>query len=303
MPNVFYGTNDNDTVPFTDDFQFLYGFGGDDALSSTNDAVYCELYGGDGNDFLDLVDPGFGLADGGSGNDIIDGTNFFDELYGGSGNDSIFGGGIADFVDGGSGNDTIYANGIIFGGSGNDQISSLGGPNGIIFGGSGNDQIVGLGGDDRIDCGSGNDICSAGDGNDKLFGGKGTDNLEAGDGSDLLVGGRGRDFLSGGGVGNDDAIDVFRFTSVKDSLPGRAKRDQIDIFEDIDIIDLAKIDANTHKAGDQKFIFISDDAFSGKRGELRFDNTILSGDVDGDGKPDFQVQVIGADVLLGNLVL
>jgi serralysin len=285
MPNVFYGTNDNDTVPFTDDFQFLYGFGGDDALSSTNDAVYCELYGGDGNDFLDLVDPGFGLADGGSGNDIIDGTNFFDELYGGSGNDSIFGAGIRDFVNGGSGNDNIIAGGFVFGGSGNDVIGGLGGD------------------DDRIDGGSGNDDCVGGDGNDRLFGGKGVDDLDGQDGSDLLVGGRGRDFLSGGGDGNDDAIDVFRFTSVKDSLPGVAKRDQIDIFEDIDIIDLAQIDANTHKAGDQKFIFIGDDAFSGKRGELRFDNTILSGDVNGDGKSDFQVHVIGADVLLGNLVL
>src|SRR4029079_12129951 len=103
MPNVFYGTNADETVPFTDDFQFLYGFGGDDNLSSTNDGVYCELYGGDGNDFLDWVYLSCGSAEGGAWNDIIDGTNFFDELYGGSGNDSIFGGGIADFVDGGSG--------------------------------------------------------------------------------------------------------------------------------------------------------------------------------------------------------
>jgi hypothetical protein len=29
MPNVFYGTNADDTVLFSDDFQFLYGFGGE----------------------------------------------------------------------------------------------------------------------------------------------------------------------------------------------------------------------------------------------------------------------------------
>ena len=90
-------------------------------------------------------------------------------------------------------------------------------------------------------------------------------------------------------------LDIFRLNSAKDSDKG-AQRDIIHDFEDVDVIDLAKIDANIKKAGDQKFNFIGDDLFGHKRGELRFDSSILSGDVDGDGKPDFQVLVIGAAV-------
>ena len=89
---------------------------------------------------------------------------------------------------------------------------------------------------------------------------------------------------------------------MKDSLKG-AKRDVILDFESVDIIDLSRIDANVQKGGNQKFKFIDDDPFGGHRGELRFANDVLSGDVDGDGKADFQIQVNGADVLLGNLVL
>jgi Ca2+-binding RTX toxin-like protein len=288
MPNVFYGTNDDDTVLAFEGFQFIYGLGGDDNLTSTNEAIYCEILGGDGNDTLALS-PGLprGLIDGGAGNDVIFGSVNADYLYGGSGNDTIEGGGINDFVDGGSGNDNITAHGIIFGGSGNDTINA---PD--------SDNVI-----DRIDCGAGNDNCNAGDGNDRVIGGAGNDSLNGGDGADILVGGSGSDVLNGHDL---DAVDIFRFTSVKDSLPGANKRDTI-VFEPLDIVDLSRIDANTSKTGDQKFIFIGDDPFSGKRGQLHVTGTdsdsILSGDVNGDRKADFQIHVIDAAVLLGNLVL
>jgi Ca2+-binding RTX toxin-like protein len=159
-------------------------------------------------------------------------------------------------------------------------------------------------GNDRIYGGSGIDDCNGSEGNDRLFGGTGGDSLDGGADADVLVGGKGSDTLNGG---DTDAIDIFRFTSVKDSLPGASKRDTI-VFSAEDIIDLSRIDANTNRAGDQKFTFIGDDAFSGKAGQLRFVETdlaagLLLGDVNGDRKADFQIHVIDAFVLVDNLVL
>jgi hypothetical protein len=58
-----------------------------------------------------------------------------------------------------------------------------------------------------------------------------------------------------------------------------------------DKVDLSKIDSGSPSGS---FDFIGDTAFSGTAGELRFHNQILSGDVDGDGKADFEIKV--ADV-------
>lgn len=260
-----------------------------DHLEASASGVYYELFGGEGNDFIDFVGSASpGLADGGPGNDTIKGSASDNEIYGGSGNDTIDSFVVmssVDFVDGGSGNDIITASGIVFGGSGNDNITTFGA-------------------NDRIDCEFGNDECDAGNGNDKVFGGAGNDFLSGGANRDILVGGTGRDTLNGGDTNADD---IFRYTSVKDSLPGRANRDTI-VFSPEDIIDLARIDANTHRAGDQKFTFIGDDAFSGKSGELRITGAeadhIISGDVNGDRKADFQIHVIDVDAFFGgNFVL
>jgi serralysin len=247
------------------------------------------FYGTNGDDGVSFID-GFQFLYGFGGNDVLEsGDMTLCELLGGDGNDTlkVSRSGLAD---GGRGKDTI------FGSDGDDEL----------YGGVGNDTISGqnapmvFGGHDRIDGGSGNDFCDGGTGDDKLFGGAGGDALVGGLGRDVLVGGTGRDGLNGGD--DDNAVDIFRFTSVKDSLPGAPNRDVIVFFEEIDLFDLARIDANTNRVGDQKFNFIGNAAFGHHAAELRFANNILSGDVDGDGKADFQVQVIGA-VLAGNLIL
>lgn len=87
--------------------------------------------------------------------------------------------------------------------------------------------------------------------------------------------------------------DRFVFLSVRET-PIRGKRDQIVDFSraEGDVIDLASIDANPQRAGDQAFKFIKGAGFSGKVGELRFSKGVLSADLDGDRRADFSVAVV-----------
>lgn len=58
-----------------------------------------------------------------------------------------------------------------------------------------------------------------------------------------------------------------------------------------DTIDLSGVDANTRKAKDQAFKFIGDDRFDKKVGQLRYDDGVVAGDLNGDGKADFRIGV------------
>ena len=101
-----------------------------------------------------------------------------------------------------------------------------------------------------------------------------------------------------GGDGNDmfDYNHVAEFHSaVRDSI--------LDFTSGSDKINLADIDANTLVAGDQGFIWIGSNAFTGNSaagsgvpGELRAyqsgDTWIVEGDVNGDGIGDFQIAVV-----------
>jgi hypothetical protein len=58
---------------------------------------------------------------------------------------------------------------------------------------------------------------------------------------------------------------------------------------DHDLIGLEGIDANTKKAGDQKFRSIGDKGFCDKYARLRFEKGIVSGDVDGEGRPTLRL--------------
>lgn len=128
------------------------------------------------------------------------------------------------------------------------------------------------------------DEIHGGDGNDRLFGGKGGDLLAGDGGSDRLIGGNGVDALEGG-----TGADVFIFRHAAEAGRG-------DVILDFsraegDRIDLSGIDARSGAAGDQAFSFIGAKAFSGKAGELRYRDGIVSGDVDGDGKPDVLIEI------------
>ena len=118
------------------------------------------------------------------------------------------------------------------------------------------------------------------------------------DGDDVLEGGGGRNVLFGGA-----GADSFVFGSLADSATG-ANRDVIRDFAPGDLIDLGGIDAIASSGIDDAFEFIGDTAFSQQAGELRQSsvgggNTLISGDVDGDGTADFQILVVGIHVLQG----
>ena len=89
----------------------------------------------------------------------------------------------------------------------------------------------------------------------------------------------------------------------------RAGRDIItDFLSGTDKIDFTGIDANTATAANDAFTMINNAAFSNVAGQLRYSvvgsNTIMEGDVNGDGIADFQLQLTGihtfvaADLLL-----
>jgi Ca2+-binding RTX toxin-like protein len=171
-------------------------------------------------------------------------------------NDAI---GARIFGQGGDGADseTMLWRGRFDAGGGNDRIAGTSGVDSIL-GGSGRDELRGNGGDDRLDGGSGDD---------SLIGGSYADRLTGGSGKDL-----------------------FRFGSGSDTSNSNPDR-IVDFRSGFDRIDLAHIDANTGRSGDQAFRFLGEGAFSRKAGELRFDDGVLTGDVDGNGRADFTIRI------------
>lgn len=270
LQNRWDGTEGNDSwVAETSTSGWTaYGKGGDDHM--TGSALADMLSGGDG----------FDVIHGRGGNDRIYGGEGQDQLYGGDGNDLIDGGGEYDLIYGGNGNDVVLGGGIAFGDAGNDTL---------------------YGSDER-------DILTGGDGNDTLHGGLGPDLLRGGSGSDTLHSGGdtsgdffytdelqgdgGKDFLYG-----DLGRDVFVYWSVSDSGPGAAARDVIHNFtQGADDIQLG-IDADTSTPEYDEFAFIGTDAFSGEAGQLRYEvsngSTFVTGDVNGDGVADFEIELVG----------
>jgi len=156
-----------------------------------------------------------------------------------------------------------------------------------------------LTGDGNID-GRGNslnNVLEGTTGNNVLRGGGGDDTLSGGLGNDVLVGGSGRDIEIGGA-----GADRFDFNAFNESGTTSDTRDQIMGFEQgIDKIDFSTIDAITAARGNQALTFIGDGAFHGVAGELHQQvvdgNTIVSGDVNGDARADFQIQLNGAFTL------
>ena len=139
---------------------------------------------------------------------------------------------------------------------------------------------------------SGNDVIKATKYADVFWGANGNDTLYGYAGNDRLEGGAGADKLYGGA-----GADTFVFRSVKETTVAAGGRDTIFDFSQIekDRIDLRSIDADATIARDQAFSFIGNTAFSKDAGELRYEkkggDTLIHGDVDGDGKADFSILV------------
>ena len=162
-----------------------------------------------------------------------------------------------------------------------------------IVGSEGNDRWTGTKFDDRADGKNGNDNFSGGKGNDTLKGGGGNDTLKGGAGDDTIEGGAGRDTMSGG-KGADD----FVFKNASDIGSKSGKTDVItDFAANEDTIDFSGIDANLTKKGDQSFKFDGKGDLSGKAGSLVYQyvngDTVVLGDLDGDGKADIALDLDG----------
>jgi len=182
----------------------------------------------------------------------------------------------------------------ILGGKGDDTITL--GLGRQALGEQGDDTIFGNDSQNLISGGIGNDTILAGGGQDFLFGDAGKDLLQGGEEIDSIYGGAGKDILWGEGGG-----DHFIYSVLSDSRSGAA-RDVIGDFRPADDIDLVAIDAKTG-GGNQAFRFIGQQDFHRSAGELRFetqnlagkvhDRTIIQGDANGDGRADFEIELVG----------
>jgi Ca2+-binding RTX toxin-like protein len=170
----------------------------------------------------------------------------------------------------------------------------------VFVGNVGSDTIKTGHGIDRLFGGDGNDNLDGNIGNDRVIGGAGDDTLNGNRGNDTVIGGLGTDSLSGG-----KNADRFEFNDIAESVVG-AGRDVIINFHhnQRDRIVLAGIDADTTQDGNQVFTYINGADFNSVAGELRFENGLLEGDVDGDGAADFQIELTAVTALgQGDLVL
>jgi Ca2+-binding RTX toxin-like protein len=268
-------------------------------LSAGPDAVFAganeEVGGGAGNDVINLSQNGGFGALGEQGDDSLTGSDGeFNILAGGVGNDLAIGNGGDDVIFGDAGDDTLL------GGTGINQL----------FGGDGFDDLFGGADTDYLTGGADNDRLRGAEGGDSLKGGTGDDTLFGEAGADVLDGGAGRDLLSGA-----EDSDIYDFNAKTDSVKG-ANRDIITDFSgvkvlngDLDRIDLSDIDAKKGP-GNQAFHFIGAQKFHHKAGELQVnynavtDVAIVQGDVDGNGKADFQIEVHTAAALAkGDFIL
>ncbi|HNH43803.1 MAG TPA: cadherin-like domain-containing protein, partial [Agitococcus sp.] len=234
--------------------------------------------GGTGNDTLNGSD-GNDTLRGGEGDDILNGGNGNDLLFGEGGNDILNGGDGADTMEGGAGNDIFIVDNegdVVSDTSGDDQVQttiSFTLPEGfekLIFSGF-QSGLVGQGN-------NGNNQMQSGNGGSELNGQNGDDTLQDGLGRDIFIGGQGADTFDFSQLQNG----TLRLGEVLDFSAARG-----------DKIDVSKIDANVLVAGNQAFSFIGDQAFHNTAGELRFSQRLLQGDINGDGKADFEIKLVG----------
>ncbi len=291
---------------------------------------------GSANDFNPMTSAdsisAFENAIGTRGQDFIFGTGGQNTLRGGDGDDTLVGGHGNDILDGGNGSDTFRIAGStglgdsFAGGTGTDKIEVLGTTAVSLAGFKaasssveqwlGNGMgVLGTGAADTfdfsaltaasklgtVDGAAGNDRVIGSSAADGLAGGAGKDVLDGRAGNDLLTGGLGKDFLAGGA-----GKDVFDFNSLAESVVG-SNRDFISDFAIGDDIDLRTIDAKSGVNGNQGFKFIGTQSFHNVKGELHYKDLgascLVQGDVNGDGKADFEILVKAASLGAGDFLL
>jgi serralysin len=238
---------------------------------------------------------------GNAGDNLLDGKAGLDTMEGGDGNDTYvldqFGelGLIKELTN--EGNDTLN---ITYNATATTDVVDLSALNllnveNVNLIGSGLFRVVGNDQDNTLIGNAQANILEGGAGNDVLNGGAGNDTLDGGAGDDILIGGLGTDTLTGG-----TGADRFVFNLLKELGLGTL-RDVITDFSSAegDKIDLTKIDANLLKTGLDAFTFIGSESFTGA-GQLRFDNEILSGNINGNLAADFEIHLVGVTSFTAN---
>lgn len=266
------------------------GSGNDTVQSFREDGNFIEL--GLGNDVY--VGRGFGSfsterADtiiGGRGHDTMAFETFKSEYFGGEGNDTFFSVGWQNIIDGGAGIDTVSYEPRV--------DDSTQGNSGVTINLA--TQIVNTGGTRR-------EFLSS---IENAIGSARGDVITGSSGANKLTGGGGLDALTGGG-----GADHFVYVTPSDASVFSDLAEQITDFSRTqgDKIDLSAIDARTGVNGNQAFSFIGAAAFSNVKGQLRFETNapnqmLVQGDVNGDGRADFQFLVDGvSSMFTGDFIL
>jgi serralysin len=217
---------------------------------------------------------------GSQANDTLVGTAGVNNLQGWNGNDVLRGGAGADALGGGAGSDTASYFDSAVGVSINLTAGTAGG------GDATGDNLVSI------------ENLSGSQGNDGLAGNASNNVLQGWNGNDVFVGMGGTDTLTGGA-----GADRFVYSATTDSAVG-VNADLITDFShaQVDRIDLSAIDANTGVAGNQAFTFVGAGPYTGVAGQLIYahsgGNTIIGGDVNGDGSSDFHIRLTGVIALV-----
>ncbi|QNT69179.1 beta strand repeat-containing protein [Defluviicoccus vanus] len=257
---------------------------GTGAINGTGNALANTLTGNAASNRLTGLD----------GNDTLNGGAGVDTLVGGAGNDVYVAESTTDTIieAAGGGIDTVQSS-VTFSLAGIAEVENLTLTGTAAVNGTGSALANTLTGNAAAN------LLSGLDGNDSLVGGAGSDTLDGGIGNDTLFGGSDADLLTGGA-----GADSFVFRALTD-FPASPARDTITAFDGIgatagDVIDLSAIDANSSVAGDQAFAFIGTSAFVvGQAGGLHAivsgTDTLIQGEITGDGIADFEFLVKGAD--------
>ena len=221
---------------FTSDFDWDTTMAGDQTLAA-NDTKNVVVTLGGGADKVDVDNPGFKTLtlDGGTENDVLNGSSGVETLLGGPGDDRISGRVGNDTASGGDGDDLL----LWTNGDGSDKLDGDAGTDVVEVEGSssGENFTVQAAGDRaqfaraapgafsldlsaerlRLAAVGGEDVLTVGDGVPTLVdanGGAGADAFTGGSGADVLSGGSGADILTGGGgadlLDGSDGDDTLR---------------------------------------------------------------------------------------------
>jgi Ca2+-binding RTX toxin-like protein len=256
----------------------IFGSSGEDALMSRRDGATLFGLGDDdtliGFEGADVLDGGLGrdVLIGGLANDIYVIDSAGDQVFEGAGQGTDL---IKSFI---SKSLVAHVENLTLLGAGNVNGTGNAAPN-VITGNAGRNTLTGLGSNDT---------------------------LAGGGGVDTLIGGLGRDVMTGGG-----ARDIFDFNAVGETGKTLPTRDVIKDFSHAqgDDIDLSTIDAKVGVLGNQAFSFVGQGAFKGVKGQLHYKfegpaKTIVEGDINGDRKADFQIELTGHKLLVaGDFIL